>query len=210
MSMTPENRECGVRHRFTVRHRDTTPNPWPAAMQQLAHWCAVFDSEGLAPVEGGASAGNLSFRTPAGFVITPTRSRLKTGIDWTSFVEVVRADAQAFELHVLGSGTPSSDAFLHERIYAARTDVNAVLHGHDELVLEYAQALAREFPIALTTGTRDFGTLIDSQETASELGAMPYIIRLGHGFVSVGRTMDIAGDLAVAVHRRAVHMKAGG
>ncbi|MSR75235.1 MAG: hypothetical protein EXS14_07185 [Planctomycetes bacterium] len=210
MSMMPENNECGVRHRFTVQHRDTTPNAWPAAMERLAHWCAVFDAEGLAPVEGGASAGNLSFRTPAGFVITPTRSRLKTGIDWTSFVEVVRADQQAFELHVLGRGIPSSDAFLHERIYAARTDVAAVLHGHDALVLQHAQALCREFPIALTTASRVFGTLEDSQESANELGTMPYLIRLGHGFVSVARTMDAAGELAVKVHRRAAQLAAQG
>jgi ribulose-5-phosphate 4-epimerase/fuculose-1-phosphate aldolase len=204
MTMVPENRECGVRHRFTVHHRDRSPNRYPALMERLAHWCQVFDSEGMAPVEGGASAGNLSFRTAAGFVITPTRSRLKANLDWRHFVEVVRTDRLDFEIHVLGEQAPSSDSFLHERIYAFRPDVLAVFHGHDDLVLRHADALAHEFPIVVTGEARVFGTPEDAEETARELGTSPYVIRKGHGFVAVGRTLDEAGNLAVAVHRRAL------
>lgn len=204
--MLEGNRECGIRHRFRVHHRDRVPNRYPAQMDRLIHWCQVFDEEGLAPVEGGASAGNLSFRTPAGFVITPTRSRLKSNLDWKSFVEVVRADWRTFELHVLGEPTPSSDSFLHERVYALRPDVLAVFHGHDDHVLDHAEALAKEFPIAITGEARLFGTADDAEDTAREMGAQPYCIRRGHGFVSVGRTLDEAGELALAVHRRAVEI----
>jgi ribulose-5-phosphate 4-epimerase/fuculose-1-phosphate aldolase len=172
-------------------------------MALLAEWCGRFDAEGLAPVEGGASAGNLSFRTPAGFVITPTRSRLKSGIRWTDFVEVVRADRVDFVMHVLGSATPSSDAFLHERIYALRPDVQAIFHGHDPLMLQWADALAAELPLKLTRESRAFGTLEDACETASELGSAAAIIRRGHGFVTVGRDMPSAGQVALALHRRA-------
>lgn len=203
MAMMDGNRECGVRHRFGVRHRDRVPTAWPERMDSLLRWCAVFDSEGMAPVEGGASAGNLSFRTPAGFVITPTRSRLKSGMDWKALVEVVRADHAAYEMHVLGAGAPSSDSFLHERIYALRPDVEAVFHGHDEAVLRHADRLGREFPIAVTAESRLFGTAEDATATAEELGLRPYIIRKGHGFVAVGRTLDQAGELAVRIHRRA-------
>lgn len=203
------NRECGIRHKFQVVHRDRVPNAHPALMERLLHWCRVFDEEGMAPVEGGASAGNLSFRTPAGFVITPTRSRLKSGMDWRSLVEVVRSDWRDYAVHVLGATPPSSDSFLHERIYALRPDVLAVFHGHDGLVLRHAAALAREFPMALTAESRLFGTRDDAADTARELGAHAYIIRLGHGFVSVGRTLEEAGELAVKVHRRARALSAG-
>ena len=206
MSMLEGNRECGTRHLFSVHHRDRIPNRYPAETEQLIRWCQIFDDEGMAPVEGGASAGNLSFRTPAGFVITPTRSRLKSNLEWRSFVEVVRADWRDFCLHVLGDKVPSSDSFLHERIYAERADVLAVFHGHDELVLEHADALASEFPIAVTGEARLFGTLEDAEATAREMGSAPYCIRRGHGFVSVGRTLDAAGDLAVKVHRRATEL----
>jgi len=206
MSMMPGNRECGIRHKFQIRYRDRIPNRYPTEMEDLIRWCQLFDAEGLAPVEGGASAGNLSFRTPSGFVITPTRSRLKSNLDWRQFVEVVRADWREYELHVLGERAPSSDSFLHERVYALRPDVLAVFHGHDDLVLEHADALAAEFPIAITEAARLFGTADDAAETAQELGDAPYCIRKGHGFVSVARTLDQAGDLAIAVHRRAAEL----
>jgi ribulose-5-phosphate 4-epimerase/fuculose-1-phosphate aldolase len=201
--MLESNRECGVRHKFSVRTRDLTPNLYPEQTERLGAWCAAFDAEGMAPVEGGASAGNLSFRTPRGFVITATRSLLKSNLTWRDFVEVVREDWDAYELHVLGERTPSSDAFLHARIYAARPDVAAVFHGHDDLVLEHADALAREMRIVSTPQAMLFGTREDAIETARALGQSDYIIRKGHGFVAVGRTLDLAGERALAVHRRA-------
>lgn len=206
MAMMEGNRECGIRHKFVVKHRDRLPNVYPEAMDRLIHWCSIFDAEGMAPVEGGASAGNLSFRTPPGFIITPTRSRLKTGLDWKTFVEVVRTEWHDYVIHVLGTQAPSSDSFLHERIYAARSDVMAVFHGHDELVLRHADQLAREFPMALTAEARLFGTKDDAADTAVELGSHTYIIRKGHGFVAVGRTLDQAGELAVKIHRRAAEL----
>src|SRR6187401_2283731 len=145
--MAESNRECGVRHKFGVVTRDLTPNLYPREIERLGHWCSVFDSEGMAPVEGGASAGNLSFRTSRGFVITATRSLLKTGLGWRDFVEVVREDWLDYELHVLGERVPSSDSFLHARIYALRPDVGAVFHGHDDLVLEHADSLARDLDL---------------------------------------------------------------
>ena len=198
-----QNQECGVRHRFAVVHRDRVPNAYPERMAELIRWCQVFDEEGLAPVAGGASAGNLSFRTPGGFVITPSRSRLKSDLKWSSLVEVVRADWCGFALHVLGPSVPSSDSFLHEEIYARRVDVQAVFHGHDDLVLGHADRLARALPIVVTAESRLFGTIQDARETARELGPSNYIIRKGHGFVAVGRSMQEAGEWAVDVHRRA-------
>lgn len=205
MKTSPENRECGVRFKFVPQRRDSKPR-WHPDMDRLAYWCSVFDSEGMAPVEGGASAGNLSFRTIGGFVITPTRSRLKTGIPWDSFVEVVRANRLDWEIHYLGQNPPSSDSFLHERIYAMRTDVTAVFHGHDDAVLRCADRLGKEFDIAVTSDEMVFGTKVDADVTAEQLGQKPYIIRKGHGFLAVGKTMEEAGEWSLRVHRRAIQM----
>ena len=196
------NRECGVRVKFQFTVRDGRPNRYPQ-MDRLAHWCAVFDREGMAPVEGGASAGNLSFRTPGGFVITATRTNLKADIPWDRFVEVVRSNWRDYEVHYLGAAPPSSDAFLHDRIYVARDDVEAVFHGHDEVVLAQAERLATEFDIVFTPVETLFGTREDAALTVAALGGHDYIIRKGHGFVSVGRTLEEAGERAVTIHRRA-------
>ena len=203
---TPENLECGVRHRFDVVHRDRLANAYPQRMEELIRWGKIFDEEGLAPVQGGASLGNLSFRTPNGFVITPSRSRLKSDMRWDQLIEVVRADWRGYALHVLGPTVPSSDSFLHECVYVRRLDVEAVFHGHDDLVLTHAHRLAEEFPIVLTAEARLYGTPEDARESAEDLGCANYIIRLGHGFVSVGRTLDEAGDWALKIHRRALEL----
>lgn len=202
MRQTAENRECGTRYKFTPRRRSDRPR-WFPEMDRLIHWCGVFDVEGLAPVEGGASAGNLSFRIPAGFVITPTRSRLKGGMRWDEFVEVVRADWLHWEIHYHGSGAPSSDSFLHERVYALRPDVNAVFHGHDDRILEAADALGRLLPINVTAEAGIFGTRLDAESTARDVGLGNFTIRKGHGFLAVGRTLDEAGEWALKVHNLA-------
>ncbi|HYC77568.1 MAG TPA: class II aldolase/adducin family protein [Planctomycetota bacterium] len=197
--------EAGVRTRFAVRRLAEPPVRYPEH-DALVRWCEIFDAEGLAPVEGGASAGNLSFRTPRGYVITPTRSRLKRGLVWTDFPEVAGEDLEAFALDVLGPATPSSDAFLHGRIYARRPDVGAVFHGHDPLVLRHADRIAQAFGAPTTPEARLFGTRRDAEETAAALGEAGYVVRRGHGFVATGRTPDEAGALALAVRRFVVEL----
>jgi ribulose-5-phosphate 4-epimerase/fuculose-1-phosphate aldolase len=187
--------------------RDTYIAPGPA-LEDLARWCTIFDEEGLAPEEGGASAGNLSYRTTSGFVITPTRSRLKANLGSDDFVEVVRLEllgGEDFRVHFLGGGKalermPSSDAPMHHMIYVARTDVAAVLHGHDYAVLKHADRLG----VVVTPQETQFGTLQDARATVAALGQADYVVRRGHGFVAVGRTIEIAGRRALEVHRRAL------
>ncbi len=203
--MMGENLECGIRYKFAPVQRDTRPRRY-AEMSRLIHWCQAFDAEGMAPMLGGASAGNLSFRTPSGYVITATRTVLKGDLSWENLVEVVRSNWLDFEVHYLGANPPSSDAFLHERIYVERPDVNAVFHGHDDAVLAAADALAREFDIALTTDEMLFGTKPDADVTAKELRSKSYIIRKGHGFLAACPTMDQAGELSLRIHRRAVEL----
>lgn len=205
MMTSPENRECGTRFKFLPVQRDRKPNRY-ARTERFLYWCNAFDEAGMAPMEGGASAGNLSFRTPAGFVITPTRARLKAGMGWESLVEVVRSDWHGYALHYLGERPPSSDSFLHGKIFAVRPDVEAVFHGHDDSVLRHAGRLAEEFDIACPPREIAFGTREDAEETATALGGKGYLIRKGHGFVAVGRTLDEAGQLAIRIHRRAVEL----
>ena len=87
-----------------------------------------------------------------------------------------------------------------------RPDAACVLHGHDNVVLARADDLGREFEIVVTPEATEFGTRVDAERTAAALGVHDYIIRKGHGFVSVGRTLDEAGERAVAIHRRAAQL----
>lgn len=197
--------EGGVRVKFRAVELDTRPIRRPG-MKVLARWCAAFDRHGLAPVEDGASAGNLSFRVLGGFVITATRTRLKRAIPWHSFVDVSWWDWGRWSIGYMGGAPPSSDSFLHAAIYEKRPDVGAVFHGHDPVILKAAPRLARQWPIAFTPRERLFGTRVDARETARALGARDYLIRKGHGFVAVGRTPDEAGELALEMRRRALRL----
>ena len=199
--------ESGVRHKYQPLQRDTYVANYVAS-DALARWCERFDREGLTPLEGGASAGNLSLRTTQGFLITVTRSRLKRGLGPQDFVEVVRLErlgGAAFRVHFLGGGgspsprVPSSDAPMHHLIYAARPDVAAVFHGHDPLMLRHADSLG----VPVTGQETEFGTLEDAEAALAALGQSDFLIRRGHGFVSVARTADLAGRRALEVHERA-------
>jgi len=207
---TLDDDESGKRHRFETHQRDKRIDQHPQ-LQGLADWCERFDEQGLTPVEGGASAGNLSFRTTAGFVITPTRSRLKAGLSADHFLEVVRVEllgAHDFRVHFLGGGQPpreggripSSDTLMHHLIYCARPDVQAVFHGHDAMVLARQELLG----VPVTGRATQFGTVEDARETVRCLADEDYMIRREHGFLSVGRTMRHAGELALRIHHRAL------
>lgn len=205
----PGDREAGVRHLFTVRRLRAEPTHHAALYETLLAWCRTFDREGLAPLVGGASAGNLSVRTPDGFTITPTRCRLKAGLPWQELVEVVEVDRAGFVLGVRGRNVPSSDSFLHAEIYQRRADVRAVFHGHDDLILQRARELAAELPVIPGRRERAFGTLEDARETADELGDGSCVIRPGHGFVTAGSTPEEAGHLSLRLHNRARELAGG-
>lgn len=203
-------RVAGKRHLFEPVQRDDRVD-WGRHMDKLLVWCRRFGEEGMAPEAGGASLGNLSVRTPRGFVITPSRTQLKTELPWSHLIEVVRVEIvsrkhEEFKIHYLGGGAaseprvPSSDALLHHCVYSARPDVLAVFHGHDEAIL----AVDDQLGVPVTTEPVPFGTIEDAFGVVETLGTASAVIRRDHGFVTVGRTLDQAGRLALDLHQRAV------
>ncbi|WP_432513078.1 3-oxo-tetronate 4-phosphate decarboxylase [Kineococcus sp. SYSU DK001] len=69
------------------------------------------------------STGNISARTPEGFLITPTGSSL--GTVTPAELSLVALDGT----HRAGP-KPSKEAFLHAAVLRARPDANAVVHTH--------------------------------------------------------------------------------
>ena len=189
-----------IRYLFEPVARDSWVS-WHALSEQLCAWGRRLDEAGLTPEAGGASLGNLSFRTTQGMVITPSRTRLKSGLSPRDLVEVVRIEnvPEAFKVHYLGDRPPSSDSLLHWLIYAARPDVVAVFHGHDDVMLAAGERLGIPYSI----DELPFGTVEDAHSTVAGLGAADAVLRQGHGFVTVGRDLDRAGRLALELHQRA-------
>lgn len=165
-------------------------------LKEMVGWCRRFSDMMLVAAE----AGNLSFRLGSGFVITPT-GKSKTALLPADLVEVVNCDIEKGEVAVRGAFEPSSESMLHWLVYKSRSDVNAVFHLHDFDVLEKRD----ELRLKSTAKAMPYGTLGLAIEVLSALGKNEnYILIMNHGTLSVGGSMDAAGELALDVHQRAL------
>lgn len=143
--------------------------------------------------------GNLSARVPKEelFVITPS------GLPYS---ELAGKDMVVLNLQgevVEGEHRPSTEYLLHQAIYQARPDVNAIVHTHS--IYASALAVARQpippiledlvqmvgggVPVApyARAGTPELAKV--AAETLGSLGA---VLLANHGVVGVGRTLEEA------------------
>ena len=153
------------------------------------------------------SSGNVSLRLPNGqFAITPSGvpySRLEDG-------QVVIIDANADPVD--GDLLPSSETLLHLAIYAARSDVGAVVHTHavyssvaavagldvppiiDEMMLTIGGPVrVSEYAFPGTQGLAD--------GVVAALGERNAALIRNHGAVGVGRDLPSALDVCALVER---------
>lgn len=132
------------------------------------------------------------------FVITVSGIRLKNKLSAKDFFTVIKADPK--KTLVWGSGTrpPSSEAMLHEMIYRKRRDVGAVFHGHDQTILQNARALR----IPETKKEEAYGSSKLVWQVERILKKRTLLVMKNHGFISLGSSMDRAGNRALGIHRR--------
>lgn len=195
--------------KFTVEFvsRDV---PRDERVRELRAWCDRFNESGLTPeLPGeGRSLGNLSFRLKAGataFVVTASALPSKGELFPEDFVEVAGADLERNTVFASGAKLPSSESMMHHEIYARRPDVNAIFHGHDKEITANAALLhlpetEREQP------PRSQDLL---REALKVLGKEKFVILKKHGFLSLGETMEEAGNRAFQI-RQEMRMKIGG
>ena len=168
-------------------------------VNELIYWSRRFDELGLAP----KSAGNLSFRTENGFIITATGVALKAA-ERENLVEVLKVEMEKEQIvvYVRGKEVPSKESVLHSEIYGLRPEINAVFHIHDLLVVE----LADELKILCTEGEQPRG----SYELVTEVNRLlclttdaKYLVLRNHGIISMGETLEEAGKLAEDMNKAA-------
>lgn len=169
---------------------------------ELLEWCRKFAEQGLAPKYGtGSSHGNLSFRTKNGMIITRSGSDLST-LKENELVEVTDCDEKNFSVEANGMFEPSSESFEHFEIYRARPDVNAVFHGHSQLILKNAKRLG----VVETKNQVEFGTMENLFSVMEVLGKNDFLIMKGHGFLCLGRSLDDCGKRALLMQKKAEQM----
>ena len=175
--------------------------PKSPKITEIVFWGKIFSDLSLAPSYGAGSHGNMSFRYRRGCVITATRTDLKN-LDAGDFIEIIDCVKEKGEMLVFCNGkrVPSTDAVIHYLIYRERPDIHAILHGHDDLVLEKAD----QFHIARTGCERESGSLALFREIQKVLARKKYLIIRNHGILAFGRTIREAGERALRVHERAM------
>lgn len=177
----------GTKFRTTFTQRDP---PADERIPELVQWCRRFAELGLAS-EG---AGNLSFRSASGFIVSRTAADLAS-IEPEEFVEVIRTDPAKREVTASGAHEPSSESLTHAAIYGARPDVNAVFHGHSDELLGAATRLG----LPLTEREHPYGTPELAAEVVTMLRGHLLLVIRNHGALFLGRTMRESGRRAERV-----------
>jgi L-fuculose-phosphate aldolase len=151
------------------------------------------------------TCGNVSARVDRGMLITPSARPY----DEMRPADLITMRLDGREVEPAGA-RPSTEWRLHAAIYAARSDVGAVLHAHPL----YATALAclrRGIPafhymVAAAGGSEiacadyaTFGTEELAQATLRALGSRHACLLANHGLVACGGTPADALSLAVEV-----------
>lgn len=152
------------------------------------------------------TSGNVSARSPEGFVITPS-GRDMTGLAAVDMVPVAR-DGRAPE-----GMKPSSEWRFHRDIYATFPEAQAVVHAHSPFAVALA-CLRRDIPpfhyMVAMAGGQDircapyatFGTQALSDGVIQALDGRRACLMANHGLVAWGRSL--AGALALAIEVEAL------
>ena len=165
---------------------------------ELKEWCGKFQKNELTPKVEGNYTGNLSFRSGEGFVITESGLKSKENLTNDCFVYVKGYEEQSNTFYVEGKKQSSSESIMHHLIYMNNKEVNAVFHGHNDLIVANAGKLG----LPVTEKEYASGTVALAKEVLKVLDDNKVIVLRNHGFVSLGETMKEAGELALATLKR--------
>ena len=173
----------------------------------------VLDREGVMDAYGHVSVRHPT--DPSRFLLSRSRS--------PALIE--EADIVEFNLDGEPVGPEArplySERFIHAGVYAARSDVNAVVHSHAEDMLPFgisdvplravihsASTMGAEIPV---WDIRDkFGqtnllvsNMAQARDLAGGLGQGTVVLMRGHGFVAAGRTLIECLRLAIDAPKNA-------
>ena len=148
-------------------------------------------------------SGNVSARIEGGFLVTPSA----LPYDETDAEDIVSIDAAG---KATGRRRPSSEWRFHHDIYAARPEVNAIVHTHSPFATTLAcldlGIPAFHYMIAMAGGNdircapyATFGTQELSDHAVKALEGRKACLLAHHGQIATGETLKAALALAVEV-----------
>jgi L-fuculose-phosphate aldolase len=175
-------------------------------LSDLPALVAEFARRSVAAGLNQGTSGNVSARSPDGFLITPS-GRDMTGLGAADVVPVAM-DGDAPE-----GMKPSSEWRFHRDIYAAFPEAGAIVHAHSPFAVALA-CLRRDIPpfhymVAMAGGAdircaryATFGTQALSDAVVAALKDRRACLMANHGLVAWGQSL--AGALALALEVEAL------
>lgn len=149
------------------------------------------------------TSGNVSLRSENGLLITPS-GMAPVKMKPNDIVELSMVG------EVVGRGMPSSEWRFHRDIYAARSEINAIVHMHSLAATAFS-TLRRDLPpfhymIAVAGGDNVrcaayalFGTQLLSDLAINALENRKACLLANHGMISTGKDMEEAIAIAVEI-----------
>ncbi|MDT8439416.1 MAG: class II aldolase/adducin family protein [Wenzhouxiangellaceae bacterium] len=150
--------------------------------------------------------GNISLRTPEGFLISGTQTGHLEFTGPEHYSRVTDYDIDANALTCTGPMPASSEALTHAGLYQLDPDINAVVHVHSNALWRQQRGRLPTTANAITYGTpamaREFQRLYHTTEFADDGIA----IMAGHadGIIAIGRDLDQAGERVLGLVTRAL------
>ncbi len=157
----------------------------------------------------GVGYGNISVRSPGGFVITATRTGGLPVLGPEHYTEIIKVDIarNAVDFRALTEATvPSSECMTHAMFYQADPAVGAVIHVHH---LEFWKRLLDRVPTTardVEYGTPGMANEILRLYRETDLPRRKLAAMAGHeeGIIAVGHDLDEAGRILLDDYRNAV------
>ncbi|MFC1887921.1 class II aldolase/adducin family protein [Candidatus Cloacimonadota bacterium] len=174
-----------------MKHQD-------ARISEIIKWAKIYHEKGLAPLYETGSYGNLSFRIESNktpFFITASNTALNSELNSDNFIQVMDCDLGNNVVYISGAGEPSSETMLHYAIYQARSDINCIMHGHCEMILQVSE----QIQLPKTYKPASYGTTDLVREVTNIVNEADFLIMRDHGFLSMGNTIEAAGQLSLKI-----------
>jgi len=107
--------------------------------------------------ENGIGYGNISIRhkNTSQFVITATQTGELKNLTSHDYSLVTDVNFDTFKTFAKGASKPSSESITHAAIYALNSNINAVIHVHNEKLWDFMLKNTKEY---LSTNDTPYGT----------------------------------------------------
>lgn len=148
----------------------------------------------------GVGYGNISIRTPRGFIITATRTGGLAHLGPQHYTEIIKVDVRRNAVDFLAKNAqviPSAECMTHAMFYQADPAIGAVIHVHH---LELWKRLLNTVPTTaqdVAYGTPEMAYEISRLYRETNLPDRKLAVLAGHeeGIISFGRDLNEAGTV---------------